>query len=156
MSRPRKIQTGETPETVAKVGAPNLAVLNESIDTPAVEIDDAGLLNPDATMAVMQEVVNERIAQDAKWGQQDHPNGTGGFAANYESEVARKRTDTAARNGTLTWKLILDEEVREAFAEISLERLREELLQVAAVATAWAEAIDRDIAQLHAELEVAA
>jgi hypothetical protein len=43
----------------------------------------------------------------------------------------------------LTWRDILLEEVYEAFAETDSDRLREELIQVAAVALSWVDAIDR-------------
>jgi hypothetical protein len=48
-----------------------------------------------------------------------------------------------AQEGTTTWKHILREEFLEAMAEEDPEQLREELVQVAAVAVAWIEAIDR-------------
>lgn len=41
------------------------------------------------------------------------------------------------------WRHILDEEVAEALAETDPERLRAELVQVAAVAVQWIEALDR-------------
>jgi malonyl CoA-acyl carrier protein transacylase len=43
----------------------------------------------------------------------------------------------------VTWEHILTEEHYEAMAEEDPTRLREELIQVAAVAVAWVEAIDR-------------
>ncbi len=43
----------------------------------------------------------------------------------------------------VNWKTILLEEVAEAFAENDPATLRRELVQVAAVAAAWIEAIDR-------------
>jgi hypothetical protein len=73
-------------------------------------------------------IVEERIAQDFKWGEQNHDSGT--------------------------WALILGEEFGEA-CEAALDvifkydskdhvaHLRNELIQVAAVAVAWIEAIDR-------------
>jgi hypothetical protein len=57
--------------------------------------------------------------------------------------MARNSNDRAVREGTLTWTHILEEEVCEALAETDQERLREELVQVAAVACAWVECIDR-------------
>jgi hypothetical protein len=67
-------------------------------------------------------VVGERLAQDAKWGEQNHP-----------SEV---------------WLAILSEEVGEMAktmlpGEGTLYDTREEAVQVAAVAVAFVEAIDR-------------
>jgi NTP pyrophosphatase (non-canonical NTP hydrolase) len=71
------------------------------------------------------DVSNERARQDAKWGEQNHDDGT--------------------------WGLILGEEFGEtceaalavAFGNADPNRVREELVQVAAVAVAWIECIDR-------------
>lgn len=106
-------------------------------------VDDTLLIDIRATYEVAGEVVNERARQDAKWGQQNHPDGTGGESARREADVAKALTDHNAKFGKLTWNDILNEEVKEAFAESDPEKLREELLQVSAVASAWAEAIDR-------------
>lgn len=62
------------------------------------------------------------------------------------SNVARQTTDLHARTGQLTWKDILNEEFYEAMAEEEPVKLRTELIQVSAVAAAWAEAIDRRLA----------
>ncbi|AGZ38587.1 hypothetical protein [Actinoplanes friuliensis] len=92
--------------------------------------------------AVLAEVAAERRAQDKKWGLQNHPDGTGpAYAA--EAALARKECDEAAATGSLSWRHILLEEVAEATAEDDPEALRRELIQVAAVAVAWAEALDR-------------
>jgi hypothetical protein len=74
------------------------------------------------------DVAQERTKQNVKWGQQNHDD--------------------------LMWTAILGEEVGEACQEVLTEvwgkenggghgDLREELVQVAAVAVAWIEAIDR-------------
>lgn len=91
----------------------------------------------------LTEVAAERAAQDARWGEQNHPNGTGASGDRMAANVARTACDMAHGAGLDTWRLILAEEVAEAFAESDPARLRAELVQVAAVATAWAEAIDR-------------
>jgi len=91
---------------------------------------------------IIREIGVERRRQDEKWGEQNHPDGTSGeweTHANY----FRRSADAAAKDGKLTWLHILIEEVYEAFAEVDPARLRVELIQVAAVAAAWAEAIDR-------------
>ena len=100
------------------------------------------LIDGPATFKVAQEVIGERVKQDAKWGQQNHADGTG-KSFREAADRARYLTDQAAKDGTTSWRLILQEEVYEAFAEDNPILLREELLQVAAVASAWAEAIDR-------------
>jgi hypothetical protein len=75
------------------------------------------------TQAVLVEVAMERRAQDARWGEQNH-----------EDPV---------------WALILGEEFGEA-CQAALQHsstdptdLRAELIQVAAVAVAWVESMDR-------------
>ncbi len=94
------------------------------------------------TADLLYDVADERIAQVAKWGVQARPDGTSESNAPY-AEAAKAATDKAAENGTLTWADILSEEVLEAFSETNQDALREELVQVAAVAISWAEDIDR-------------
>lgn len=106
-------------------------------------IEDSQLLDGPATFVVMQEIVNERVRQDVKWGQQNPVDGTGTVNDLRFAEAARALTDYYAKRGGATWKMILDEEVREAFAESDPILLRAELSQVAAVAAAWMEALDR-------------
>ncbi len=96
-----------------------------------------------ATVAVLREVNRERTAQNAKWGEQNHPDGTGQYPEQIDADVARMACQDAADGGYLDWLHILREEVAEAFAETDPARLRAELIQVAAVAAAWIEAIDR-------------
>jgi hypothetical protein len=90
------------------------------------------------------EIDAERSTQDLKWGEQNHPNGTGiGLQDLIRADNARIACDLAAKEGNLTWKHILHEEVLEAFAENDPAKLRAELMQVIAVGVAWVEAIDR-------------
>ncbi|WP_433509089.1 NUDIX hydrolase [Nonomuraea sp. CA-143628] len=102
---------------------------------------DAGV--PGSLAVVLGDVAAERAAQDAKWGIQAIPDGTGAEGAVAEADRARQETEEAARHGELTWRHILREEVLEAFAESDPEALRTELIQVAAVAVKWAQALDR-------------
>lgn len=88
-------------------------------------------------------VRHERIRQDAKWGEQNHPDGTGGYIRRVEADEARKACSEAADDRAVTWRHILAEEVAEAFAEEDPGCLVEELVQVAAVAVAWIEAFGR-------------
>lgn len=111
---------------------------------------------------VLLEVLRERQRQDAKWGEQNHLNGTGPQSiplhdivrgpANATGDLhyafglslqARSATNRHAEEGKVTWADILLEEVFEALAEDDPPRLRAELIQVAAVATQWVEAIER-------------
>jgi len=72
------------------------------------------------TIDIVGEIVVERARQDVKWGsQRAHPG--------------------------LLWNAILNEEVGEcarALLERDYDGLREELIQVAAVAVAWVESLD--------------
>lgn len=100
--------------------------------------------NPNrAQSAVVDAIVAERGAQDAKWGVQNHPNGTGMVGDRERADSARHVCDVLFRAGTGSWRDILHEEVQEAFAEHDPVKLREELIQVAAVAMAWVENMDR-------------
>lgn len=101
------------------------------------------------TERVLFEVANERLAQDAKWGEQNHPSLPPGSPARHlyglpHSSLARRRCDEAARGGDLTWGHILVEEVCEAVDAPDLDDLRMELIQSAAVIVAWVESIDRN------------
>lgn len=97
---------------------------------------------------VMREVEFERMEQHFKWGEQSHPNaellpGEIEFFRDV-SQQAKANTDEAAKTGKLSYKLILEEEWTEVLAALDdPEQLRMELVQVAAVAVAWVEAIDR-------------
>lgn len=81
---------------------------------------------PSATELVLREVGEERQAQDGKWGKQNHEN--------------------------FLWMTVLSEEVGEAakaamhdmFGGPDAGNLRAELVQVAAVAVAWIECLDRE------------
>jgi hypothetical protein len=101
--------------------------------------------NPTFLNAFERSVRDERERQDAKWGEQNHPDGTGGPRAEEVREAARAQCQDAALRGEQQWSLILAEEVFEAIAEEDQGALYEELIQVAAVAQAWAEAIARRI-----------
>lgn len=99
---------------------------------------------------VLNLVDAERDAQDAKWGEQNHPNGTGPnvrmrWSAHTLADAARVCKKLCQANGPDedNWRDILLEEVFEALAEEDPVKLRAELVQVAAVACAWVEAIDR-------------
>jgi hypothetical protein len=102
------------------------------------------------TRRVLDEVYAERAHQDAKWGVQDHRDGTGpqveilaAWSAASLATVARDNCQRQAEMGIVSWLDVLGEEVAEALAEDDPAKLRAELVQVAAVAAAWVEAIDR-------------
>lgn len=110
-----------------------------------------------ATARVLADVVEERVRQEAKWGQQNHPDGTGddwafcsgqhaGWALEAADDAHRRCQEAPSKPWGDTYALILNEEVAEAFAEKDPHLLREELIQVAAVAVAWVEKLDREAA----------
>ena len=91
---------------------------------------------------VLADIAAERAAQDARWGIQEFPDGTGPERVGM-AETARAAVAAANRAGRLTWREILEEEAAEAYAESDRHRLRAELVQTAAVAVKWIEALDR-------------
>lgn len=116
---------------------------------------------PCRTEAVLGDVRDERVRQDERWGEQHHPDydphdissvvrGEYAFRAERWKAINAQRADPGCevkhRRPTASctaWDGILLEEVFEALAEEDSAKLRAELVQVAAVACAWVEAIDR-------------
>ena len=105
-----------------------------------------------STESVLSEVAAERARQTELWGEQNLPDGTGPalylaglFRSNMarSAELARLHCDLEGPRGRVTWRTVLLEEVLEALAESDPDRLRAELIQVAAVAAQWVEALDR-------------
>lgn len=92
---------------------------------------------------VYLELEAERLRQDKRWGEQNHPDGTGLPIQARMAVFKRKTCETKFRHGEGAWADILMEEVAEALAESDPSALRAELVQVAAVSLAWVEAIDR-------------
>ncbi|GII30227.1 hypothetical protein [Planotetraspora mira] len=99
---------------------------------------------PGSLAKVLADVTAERVAQDAMWGVQEHPDGTGP-ERRPDADRARQAVEDAAARGLPTWRDILYEEVMEAFAEDDPEHLRAELIQVAAVAVKWVQALDQRV-----------
>jgi hypothetical protein len=105
---------------------------------------------------VLIDVLEERRKQDKKWGEQNHPDGTGPDvvwidrgehlldSAAEVRDFFRDRTNSNAESEKLTWLDIALEELAEAFAESDPLELRKELVQAAAVLVAWIECIDRN------------
>lgn len=111
---------------------------------------------------ILEEVFEECKGQLDTWGLQNHPDGTGplkpspmiwGKLADLNNSdfanAARKRTENDFSCGKGSWEHILTEEVFEAYAEDDEKALRAELVQVAAVAVSWINAIDRRKNGLH-------
>ena len=98
-------------------------------------------MNWPATVDVLGCVAAERRRQNEKWGVQHHPDGTN-EANKVLADQAREICEQEAARGRCTWRLILGEEFFEAMAETDPEKLRKELVHVAAVAVSWIEDID--------------
>ncbi len=98
------------------------------------------------TQVVLAEVEQERQTQERKWGEQNHPDGTGREIDRVTAAACRATCQRAAAAGKVSWRHILAEQVYKAFGKPSPDMLRAELVQVAAVACAWVEAIDRRLA----------
>lgn len=94
-------------------------------------------------VSILAEIHDEVLRQNHLWGEQNHPDGTALIEDGDRATRVKNLNDFYVEEGSLTWRDILLEEVYEAFAEEDPDRLREELVQVAAVATNWVRAIDR-------------
>lgn len=105
--------------------------------------------------AVLAQVAFERIKQDAQWGQQDwpsvvsrdHPHLVALYYGIPSADTARRLCQEAYAGDRVTWAHILIEEVAEAVGCLDEKAMRAELIQVAAVAVAWVQAIDRRAAK---------
>jgi hypothetical protein len=91
---------------------------------------------------VCTDIFLERQRQFGKWKNQTLPDGTSAIFED-EADEARKACQEAAKERRCTWAHVLTEEFMEALCEEDPAALRKELLQVAAVAAAWIEDIDR-------------
>lgn len=99
----------------------------------------------------LAEVAEEMERQVAKWGEQNHSDFTPDGLFDYPEAVvsadnAKLFCDSKAERGTVSWNDIFVEEVLETVEEAEQgneAKLREELIQVAAVACSWVNAIDR-------------
>lgn len=91
---------------------------------------------------VLEDLLGERDRQDLKFGEQSHNDGTGPQFVGLANS-ARNACDRAFDQGRGTWLHILREEFYEAASETDPDALRAELLQVAAVAVAWVQHLDR-------------
>lgn len=89
-----------------------------------------------------EQIDAERQRQLAKFGDQHHPDGTGGPVMQQQAEAARAACQYLADNGGPDWRAVLLEEVYEALAESDPAALRTELVQVAAVCAAWVHDLD--------------
>lgn len=88
-------------------------------------------------------ILPERWRQTKRWGMQALRDGTGGEAFIAEAEYWKECNDENAGTRNANWTGVLLEEVYEALSETDEEKLANELAQVAAVALAWLEDIER-------------
>lgn len=100
---------------------------------------------------VYQEVKIERERQDKKFGESNHPSINESIPRKFRNqfygipteEESRDKCESNHLNKSVTWADILIEEVAEVVNAKDERDRREELIQVAAVALAWVESIDR-------------
>jgi hypothetical protein len=103
------------------------------METPAHEI----------TRNALADVFLERVFQNGKWGEQHHKDVS--HDSNRAAFAALAKTYQHINDTNLAhpdWSNILLEEVYEALAEQETASMRQELVQVAAVAVAWIEDLD--------------
>ncbi len=87
---------------------------------------------PQTTRAVLEEILNERQAQLRKWGQQNHePSRWLAILAEEFGEAAKAVVEAGATGNRIE-------------LENWLQEMRAELIQTAAVATAFVESLDRN------------
>lgn len=96
-------------------------------------------------LEVLSDIADERARQDEKWGIQDWEFIRPEVFPVMErlAPAAKAECDKFAKLGTISWFDILIEEVYEAFAETDPDKQIAELVQVAAVASAAIESIER-------------
>jgi predicted house-cleaning noncanonical NTP pyrophosphatase (MazG superfamily) len=97
---------------------------------------------PGSLAKVLEDIAEERAAQDRLFGVQEFPDGSGPEYTPLAEEAKRECTAAWSR-GELTWRHVLTEEFYEALAESAPGPLRTELVQTAAVAVKWVQSIDR-------------
>ena len=105
------------------------------------------------TSSVLEDVADERSRQFARYGtNEDLEHGTGTPwlfpvsqlpASAVEASFRAEYEDVETTVGRPNWMRLVREEVAEAFAETDPARLREELIQVAALCVSWVEKIDQ-------------
>jgi hypothetical protein len=102
---------------------------------------------PILSARVLNEIADERQRAEEKFPDQHLPFGTGPDVvwmppidrAEVAARYLKGVTDAAAANGTLTWAVVILEELAEAFAESDPRRLHDELVQLANTAMRAAE-----------------
>lgn len=100
-------------------------------------------------------VAQKRAKNALKWGEQNWPNGTGpSERRTRRREAAWAEVDSGVKSGRVTYYQILREEFAELACEADDERVLAELIDVAAVALDWADAVlRRNAAKIEAAAE---
>lgn len=101
-----------------------------------------GERDQDSLLPVYQQIKAERDRQDEQWGESNHASGTG-IQYIDDANIARIMLDCANIQGEETWQIILRKWFFKAVSSPDSTTLRKRLVQVAAVAVAWIECIDR-------------
>lgn len=85
----------------------------------------------------IEAVLKEMQRQVELFGVQHLPNGTGKPIDEVMLQFARSDFELERTNDMLTWRSVLKEEYHEVLAETNNQKLKTELIQVAAVALSW-------------------
>jgi hypothetical protein len=97
-----------------------------------------------ATHQILDEVFAERLRQDKLFGaRQSLPDGCDAGGDHSAMLRAQAKVELAMRDGTLTWRDLINEEIAEVRAARTTADLRKELIQAAALMVAQVEDIDR-------------
>jgi|SRR5690554_3483452 len=107
-----------------------------------------------AIRPVLYEINHEMDRHLKLWGEQNHPD-VGPDSLDYmisSTDLWREKWENDRDNLQMNWSVILGEEVAEALdaaEDGDVEALHTELVQVAAVAASWVEALDRRMTKEH-------
>jgi hypothetical protein len=105
-----------------------------------MEMDpEVQLMRDPAHHKAMSMIRDERRRQMVKWGEQNHPDGTGSVVAEIFAEQWKTVCDANHEASKDDWATIAAEEFLEALAETDEDLLIIEVAQNAAVFTAWLE-----------------
>jgi len=97
---------------------------------------------------IFDEIKLERQRQDEKFGTQNHPMTPELFSlegCKSRLEAMRHQNKINTQNKKDNWYHILAEEIFEVFSETDPNKQREEMIQVAAIAVAIIECLDKDV-----------
>lgn len=122
------------------IGATDQLAAELAVHT-AVWVGKNVLPRTDGLARFVADIDAERQRQLAKFGDQQHPDGTG--TTEYAAAAGRFRAACDRNAGSPLWSFVLLEGVYEALAETDPAKLRAELVQSGAVIAAWISDLDR-------------